>query len=309
MAMRTDVTFLTSDGLSLSAWLYRVPDSQGQRSAAIVMAHGFSGVKEQYLDGYAEVFARAGFVVLVYDNRNFGDSGGRVRQEIDPVLQVRDYRDAITFVASLDFVDPERIGVWGSSYSGGHVLQVAAFDRRVKCVVSQVPAISGSHDLKIAVRPDLMPGLHRAFNADRAARAAGAAPEMMEVVSLDPQSACALPGDDAYAFFVDSAREFAPNWRNEITLKSIEMLNEYEPGHAIDRISPTPLLMIVALFDTCAVADQALRAYEQALHPKALVTLACTHFEPYVKHFEQSSGAARDWFTTHLLGCTEASVL
>ena len=77
----------------------------------------------------------------MFDNRNFGASDGQPRQEIDPWQQVRDYRDAITFAETLDATDPDRIGIWGSSYSGGHVLVVGAIDRRVKCVVAQVPRI------------------------------------------------------------------------------------------------------------------------------------------------------------------------
>ncbi|SOE98852.1 X-Pro dipeptidyl-peptidase (S15 family) [Burkholderia sp. OK233] len=305
--MRTDISFHTSDGIELKGWLYQPKNSVNRRFPAIVMAHGFSGVKEQYLDRYAQVFAEAGFFVLVYDNRNFGESGGMPRQEIDPLLQVRDYRDGISYISSLEFVDEHRIGIWGSSYSGGHVLQVAAFDKRVKCVVSQVPAISGSDNLKSAVRPDLMSGLFQAFNEDRSRRFAGHAPAMVAVVSQDAASNCALPGDDAYAYFVDSARDFAPNWKNETTLRSIEMVNEYEPAYAIDRISPTPLLMIVALFDTCAPADQALSAYERALHPKALVTVPCTHFEPYIEHFEPTSREAVNWFVKHLMTGAEQS--
>ena len=87
--------------------------------------------------------ASAGHVVLAYDHRNFGDSDGEPRQELDPWLQVRDYRHAITFAQTLDGVDPDRVGIWGTSYAGGHVLVVGAIDRRVGCVVAQVPTISG----------------------------------------------------------------------------------------------------------------------------------------------------------------------
>ena len=162
--MRRDISFSTQDGLTLAGWLY-LPDNTDARHPAIVMAHGFSAVKEQYLDKYGEAFAQAGFAVLIYDNRNFGASEGLPRQEVDPLLQIRDYRDAISFAMSLPAIDPQRIGVWGSSYSGGHVLQVGAFDRRVKCVVAQVPDISGSMDLRLAVRPDLLPDMFEAFNA------------------------------------------------------------------------------------------------------------------------------------------------
>ena len=107
------------------------------------MAHGYNCIKELYLDRYAAAVADAGHVVLTDDHRNFGDSDGEPRQELDPWMQVRDYRNAITFVQTLDGVDPERIGIWGTSYAGGHVLVVAAVDRRVRCVVAQVPTISG----------------------------------------------------------------------------------------------------------------------------------------------------------------------
>ncbi|WP_241171822.1 alpha/beta hydrolase [Burkholderia multivorans] len=297
--MRTDTSFRTSDGIELKGWLYQPERVVGRTLPAIVMAHGFSGVKEQYLDKYAEVFCDAGFVVLVYDNRNFGESAGTPRQEIDPLLQVRDYRDGISYVSSLEFVDETRIGVWGSSYSGGHVLQVAAFDRRVKCVVSQVPAISGSNDLKTAVRPDLMvascrhsmPTATIAFEASLPARSKSSA--WIRIAAPHCRARTPMPTSCTVPVI-------SPNWKNEITLRSIEMLNEYEPGYAIDRISPTPLLMIVALFDTCAPADQALRAYERALHPKALVTIPCTHFQAYIEHFPQTSGDALNWFEKHL---------
>ena len=76
---------------------------------------------------------------------NFGASDGAPHQEIDPWQQIRDYRDAITYAETLEETDAERIGIWGTSQSGGHVLVVGAVDRRVKCVVSQVPLVSG-HD-------------------------------------------------------------------------------------------------------------------------------------------------------------------
>ena len=88
--------------------------------------HGSAALKEQYLDRYAEVFAAAGLASIVYDHRNFGASDGDVRQEIDPILQMRDYRHAVTFAMTLPGVNPEKIGAWGTSLSGGHVLMLAA---------------------------------------------------------------------------------------------------------------------------------------------------------------------------------------
>ena len=127
----------------MRGWFY-LPDDADSHVPTIVMAHGFSAVKEQYLDDFAQAFASSGLGALVFDNRNFGASDGEPRQEIDPIQQIRDYRHAITFARTLSEVDRDRIAVWGTSFSGGHVLVVGAIDRRVRCVVSQVPTISGS---------------------------------------------------------------------------------------------------------------------------------------------------------------------
>jgi hypothetical protein len=296
--MRTDIEFKTTDGTTLRGWHY-VPESPGPH-ATIVMAHGFSAVKEMYLDTYAEAFANAGLASIVYDHRNFGASDGQPRQEIDPWLQIRDYSDAITFAASLEQTDPARIGVWGSSYSGGHVLVVAAIDRRVKCVVSQVPAVSGSQGFRRLVRADLIAALEAGLHGDRASRAEGAAPAMIPVVAEDPTSPSALPTPDSYTWFTETAEQRAPSWRNEVTLRTIEYGFGYEPGAYIGMISPTPLLLIVAVKDHLAVSDLAIAAYARANEPKRLVLLPGGHFDAYVKEFDQSFEPARDWFRAHL---------
>src|SRR5258705_5759507 len=127
---RRDIEF-DAEGVPLRGW-FSPAEGAGWPGPAVVMAHGFSAVKEMYLDSFAEVFAAAGLNVLVFDNRCFGASDGEPRQEIDPWAQVRDYRDAITYLHTLPEADPGRIGIWGSSYSGGHSLVVAAIDRRGK---------------------------------------------------------------------------------------------------------------------------------------------------------------------------------
>ncbi|SFL89817.1 alpha/beta hydrolase [Methylobacterium pseudosasicola] len=295
--MRSDVEF-RSEGWTLRGWLYR-PDAQDDAAPAIVMAHGFSAVKEQYLDRYAEVFQAAGFGVLVYDHAHFGASEGRPRQEVDPVLQKRGYRDAISFAQTIPWIDPARIGIWGTSYSGGHVIEVAAIDRRVRCVVAQVPFISGSLSAQRRTRSDLVPAQLRRFEADRAARFRGEAPAMLPAVSADPLQPCAMPGPDSYAFF-SGTHDFAPDWHNAVTLRSAELSRENEPGSHIARISPTPLLMIVAEDDLLTATDLCLEAFHRALPPKDLVMVPGGHFDPYLWHFDRTSIAARDFFVAHL---------
>ena len=210
------------------------------------MAHGYNCIKELYLDRYAAAVADAGHVVLAYDHRNFGESDGEPRQELDPWMQVRDYRNAITFVQTLDGVDPERIGIWGTSYAGGHVLVVAAIDRRVRCVVAQVPTISGWQATLRRIAPQALPGQRDAWDADRLERYKGNPPKMVPMV-VDPAAGgeASHASADAWDFFTgknapEEDKWRFKKWRNEITLRSLEMYSEYEPGAFIERIAPTP---------------------------------------------------------------------
>ena len=123
---------------------------------------------------------------------------------------------------------------------------------------------------------------------------------MVPVVTADPAGMAALPTADSWEWFTATGKTRAPSWRNEVTLRTLEMLSEYEPGSYVERISPTPLLMIIAAQDHLAVADEAFAAYNRALEPKRLVILKGGHFDAYVKDFEEASGAARDWFVEHL---------
>jgi cephalosporin-C deacetylase-like acetyl esterase len=140
---RKDIEFRNTLGVTLRGWLY-TPSDNDKGLPCLVMEHGFSAVKEMGLDAFAEVFiAQLRLAVLIYDNRGFGASDtvlGQPRLEIIPSDQISDFQDAITYAQSLPEVNPKRVGIWGSSYAGGNALVVAATDRRVKAVISQVSA-------------------------------------------------------------------------------------------------------------------------------------------------------------------------
>ena len=295
---RRDIEF-DAEGTTLRGWFY---PAEGASSTApvIVMAHGLSAVKEMYLDKYAEAFSQAGLGALVFDNRNFGASDGEPRQEIDPVQQVRDYRHAITYAISLPEVDRNRVGVWGSSYSGGHALVLGAIDQRVKAVVSQVPLVSGYENIRSLVRSDLIGGFRDMFDADREARFRGESPQTVPAVSEDPAGPAAMPTADSYQWFTETHELRAPSWRNEITLRSVEMLREYEPDSYVHRIAPTPLLVLVAEDDVLTPTELTLATYQKAREPKKLVILPGGHFDAYAKGFDASMVPARDWFLEHL---------
>src|ERR1700726_4878764 len=229
--MKIDVKVPAEGGIELGAWLC-LPKGDGIRPA-ITMAHGFGGTKEHGLERFALAFAAAGFVVLVHDHRNFGTSGGDLRGDIDPWQQIADWRRAISYLESRAEVDPTRIGLWGTSYAGGHALVLGATDRRLRCIVSQVPTISG--------------------------------------------------------------------YEQDITIRSTRAARMYEPGNWITRVSPTPLLLVVARDDRLTAADLALAAYERALEPKRLALIPGGHFDPYLGQFPLAEAAANEWFHEHLL--------
>ena len=272
-----NVAFKADDGTMLRGWHFLPSNTRADSAPIVVLDHGFSGVKEFYLDDYANLFAEAGLGVLVYDPRGFGDSDGRVRQEIDPFQQIADFRDAITFAQTLRHADPQRVGVWGSSYGGGVAIQAAAIDPRIQCVVAQIPFLSGGAYWN-HVPPQARDQLSKMFAAERSERAAGNPLMMVPVVAEDPiKTPCVLPTKEAWDWCTKAATR-APNWKSLVTMRSFEMIASFEPMAYIDRIAPRPLMMIGAERDDLIPIEASRQAFERAQGPKEFVALPCGHF-------------------------------
>jgi uncharacterized protein len=267
--------------------------------AGVVLGHGWSMCAGGDLEDYAKAIAAHGIAALTFDFRRLGKSEGEPRQEIDPFDQIEDYRTAITWLSAQPEVKPRQIGVWGSSYSGGHVLVVAATDSRVRAVVSQVPTISGYEAALRKTHPAKLDQLRDVFHADRLARLAGEAPGMIQTVGTEDEPDVAYPDAASYTYMTGQGR-VVPEWRNETTLRSLETARAYEPGNWIDRIGPKPLLMILADQDTTTPVDMQLDAYNRAREPKQLLLVDGGHYSAYQEHFDATSAAAADWFSTHL---------
>lgn len=307
--MREDVEFAAADGTAIRGWYYR-PEQVRETWPVVVMSHGFGAVKEMYLDLVAEGLAAGGLGCLVYDHRGFGASEGEPRQEIDPFAQIADARDAITFAGLLPGADPKRIGIWGSSYTGGHVLVLGATDRRIRCVVAQVPTISGARNTLRRFPGDGLAVIRARFAADRADRMRGEPPATVAIVpglapeeiarSDAPDPAGHAIGNDQAAWCRAIAPQRLERWRNEMTLRSLELYTSYEPGVHVARIAPTPLLVIAMTEDTVTPTDEILSAYERACEPKRLLLRPGGHFDVYGIHRDAAITAAREWFTEHL---------
>ncbi|MEV0688215.1 alpha/beta hydrolase [Nocardia sp. NPDC050378] len=299
MTDRIDVAIPVEGGIHLHAWLY-IPTSGEGPYPAITMAPGFASLKYRALSGYAEYFASLGFVVVVHDHRNFGHSGGEIRGDIDPWQQIADWRRVISYVESRPEVDADRIGLWGTSYAGGHGIVLGATDRRLRAVSVQVPTISGFEQSLRRVKPEDRAAVEAGYDADERAQLAGEPPARRAVVSLDPNVPAAYRSADMIAY---QARYPLPDGvenPDTITVRSSRRAAMYEPGHFVSRVSPTPLLMIVATGDETTPPDLALDAYDRALEPKRLVVIADGHFHSYTDHLDETRHAAGMWFLEHL---------
>jgi uncharacterized protein len=297
MVQRRDVEVEVEGGERVRGWLF-VPGGAASPLPAISMAHGYAGVKEQGIEPFARAFAEAGFVVLLHDHRNFGASDGAVRHDVDPWRQIADWRRAISYLENQPEVDSSRIGVWGTSYAGGHVIVLGATDRRIRAVVSQVPTISGFEQGLRRIPPDAIPALESAFAEDERAQFRGEPPRRQLIVSANPSVPASYRSKDAIDFYLQPIPSGI--WENTVTTRSARAARMYEPGIWVSRVSPTPLLMIVALNDTITLTDLALAAYARALEPKRIVTIQGGHFDPYLGQFPTASAAAVAWFREHL---------
>ena len=283
---KRDIVF-TRDGVELVGWL-KLP-TDGSNHPLIIITHGLSGIVDLDLESYADIFCAAGFACLAYDHRNWGRSGGQPRGETDPWEQVGDMREAISFARALPEVDPKRIGLWGTSYAGGHVLTVSALDRRVRCSVAQVPLISGSRTFESWVPADKMEKFVQRLDIDRDNRFAGAEPA---------SSPAALPGSETEEWINHS--DVNGTYSNYLTVRSFDLLRTYEPVSFVERIAPIPLMMIVASNDVQTPTAWQLEAFEKIGSPKRLVEIDCRHYDVYMQDLEQAAGSALAWYQEHL---------
>src|ERR1700738_3957056 len=200
IAERKNIEFGVEGGVTLRGWLF-FPGAKTP-APAITMAHGYAGVKELGLERFARAFAEAGFVVLLHDHRNFGASDGTERGDVDPWQQIADWRRGISFLEHQPEVDAAHIGIWGTSYAGGHAIVLGATDRRLRAVVAQVPTISGFEQGLRRVAPEGIAGLERVFAEDDRGGLRGEPCGRQLVVSDDPTVPASYRSKDAMDFYL-----------------------------------------------------------------------------------------------------------
>jgi len=295
--MRRDIAF-TSSGSTCRGWLFE--PTGDAKAPAIVMTHGFAAVKEQGLAEFAEAFAAAGFAVLVFDYRHLGASDGTERGRIIAQEQHDDLRAALSFLSTQPGIDSNRIGMWGASFSGGHVLFLGALDPRVKAVVAHVPALDNAHSLVAVGGRDRLSSLLVRLADEHALRNRGGQSVRIPIVATDGQP-CVFPTPDSYAWFMGT-RSNAANWVDTTTAESIARMLEYQPVGFIDLISPKPLLIVAGTADALIPIEQVRAAFARAGEPKKLVEFEGGHYDlfPGGRFHELAVSEAIGWFRTAL---------
>lgn len=215
VSRRVSVEF-ESEGAVLRGFLYRAAKGEPPYPL-VVMTHGTSATIPMTTNHYAEVFAEAGVSALLYDHRNLGISGGEPRQEINPWIQSRGYRDALTFASTIENHDPSRIGIWGDSYSAGQVFLVAACDSRVKVVVAQCPTFGAATPEQDPTR-DLFGAIRETFESGDVSGGPEDTIGPIPVVSPDQLGAPSLLQPiQAFRWFIDYGGRHGSGWQNRAT--------------------------------------------------------------------------------------------
>jgi uncharacterized protein len=310
VSRRRDVS---SQGETCAAW-----HLQGEGDAfateagrpCVVMAHGVGGTRDSSLLPFAEAFAEAGLDALVFDYRGFGDSSGEPRQYAWPARHREDYEAAVVFARGLGGVDPERIVLWGTSWSGGHVVYVAADDPRIAAVICHTPDLDGIRTLLQISRYANFGQLARVTwegVKDLAGAARGRPPQMIPLVA-PPGGLAAMTSEDAEQGYTAIA---GPTWRNEVSARAViaEALNR-----AITRMDRLrcPVLVQIADRDTIAPPAQARAAAWRAKGFVEVREHPCLHFDVYQGEWRDHSIAEQLHFLRRHLGAArevEASTL
>ncbi|NYJ01472.1 pimeloyl-ACP methyl ester carboxylesterase [Nocardioides thalensis] len=274
---RDDVTF-DSHGTACAAWLYR--PTGATTPPVIVMAHGFAAMRALRLDAYAARFAEAGYAVLVFDYRGWGDSAGEPRRVLDIRAQQLDWRAAVAYARELGDVDTSRVVLWGTSFGGGHALHLAAEDHDVAAVIAQVPHISGPASA-FSQPPSLVARLISAGVRDQVRALVGRQPYRVPAAGY-PGEVAMMTSPDAAPMAIRLAGDRYEELlaENDVAARIALRVPFYSPGRRAHRIT-APTLVQIAERDTVTPFDVALKAAQRI--PKGEIrTYDCLHFEPYL---------------------------
>ena len=296
--MKRPVEFY-SEGFKLRGDVYTPegPDGRGARGA-VLLCHGYTGVKDLYLPDAARALNDAGYAAMTFDYKGWGDSEG-ARSRLAPYGRVLDVQAAMTFLGLQPEVDADRIGLFGVSYGGATVTWVGAVDPRARCIVSVVGIGNGARWMSRVRRMDEWFDLLERSRVDRERRAATGESEYVD------RSEILLP-DRQSAELAAAARRENPAAVGSIPLEYVDDTIGFNPEWIVDRISPRPILFITTDDDRLVPPEESEQLYARAREPKKLVVLkGYGHYEVYTgPAFGEVMAATLDWLRQHMPAAT-----
>jgi dienelactone hydrolase len=288
--MKQDIEFY-SDGAKIKAHLY-LPANADRPSPAVVLCHGFAGVKEMLVPPYAEAFAKAGFAALTFDYRGFGESEG-TPGKLSPPRQVVDIRNAVTFARSLDEIDGQRIGLWGTSYGGANAISTAAVDNRIRCLCVQLTFGDGERVI-LGGKTDeekakVLDSIERIWTKEVTTNKT-----MMLGVNRF------LTDAQSQQFYKDNVDE-VPALKARVTFLTMRETLELKPERLLPGVR-VPILIVSAEKDAVNPKEESTHLYAMANEPKSLYCIpGATHYEVYSgPHFDAAVSRQIAWFDNHL---------
>lgn len=291
-----------SEGLKVIGDLFRPSHHTAEQTLpAIVMAGPMTGVKEQVAGLYAKSLAKAGFVTLVFDHRHFGESEGMPRQHEDPSKKIEDFKNAISFLCSLKDIDPQGIGGFGISMGGGYMLQLAAFDRRIKAITIVASGLNLADTLvEMMGKEGFVKFLSELNNARQKHYNTGQVQYIPAVATQNKPAA--MIGDEPFEYY-GTSRSWSPGWVNRYTTESVENLVAFNALPYARHISPTPILIIHGKNDKYCLPKFAQQVYDLAGDPKEIIWVDTTnHIDLYDvdKYVDPAIDRIVAWFDLHL---------
>ncbi|MCA9927059.1 MAG: alpha/beta fold hydrolase [Anaerolineales bacterium] len=243
----------------------------------VLMAHGFAAERSFRLPAYAAEFTRQGLAVFLFDYRCFGDSDGTPRHLVDPQRHIQDWQAAIAHVRTLPQVNGRSIALWGTSFSGGHVLIAAARDQQIKAVVAQAPFIDSISTMrKLGLRYLLQSTPHALRDIWR--MITGQKPHMVKVVA-PPDEFAVMNTPESYPGYTALIPD-GSTWRNECPARILLTFALYRPQQQAARIN-CPVLLMIGEEDSL-ISETAVEKTSRRIPQAELVTYPFGHFDIYL---------------------------
>lgn len=235
-----------------------------------------------FVPDVAEHFQKSGVNALVYDPRTLGESEGLPRNDIDPVRQMSDYSDALSFLEAQPSVEADKIAIWGMSFSATIALCAAALDKRARACVAVCPLLNFDYT------PEKLPQvLARSMQDRRSQTVGGNAAAVLPVLTREGRNPAGLglrTSADELDYMTNAKQRGAPNYENRTTLQTYYKLVVWQPRAIMRHMAPTPTMMVVPELDQISPPEEQLALFDTFPEPKKC------HVAPGKGHLNVLSG-------------------